>query len=148
MRMTFARLAALGFCIVLPVISSLSGCRQESRKAALQFTDQEFILRQDTDHSYVVDARGKMKNIGPVDVKNVQITGYCRSCGEVLISGKWFISDYEKTPEQRDIINYLPAGREEEFKFKGVAFYMDQSGKKPALPEEMEIVVESYEIVE
>ncbi len=146
----YVRLAFLIVCLVLPgFISGLSGCSKEKKSAVLEFTDSEFILRQDTGHSYVIDAKGSIKNVGEVDVKNLVVTAYCRSCGEVLINGKWFISDYEKTPDQKDTISYLAVGGKEEFKFKGVAFYMDQSGRTPeSLPENMEFSVESYEVVE
>ncbi|MGM0453841.1 MAG: hypothetical protein ACQERN_11810 [Thermodesulfobacteriota bacterium] len=137
------------FLLLLGVGLFLSGCSQETKEAELKITDEDFVIRQDTNHSFVVDASGTIQNVGPNDVKNVVVTGYCRSCGEVLINGKWFISDVEKTPEQKDTISYLAVGDEEDFAFKGVAFFMDQSGNKPQeLPEEMEIVVESYDVVE
>lgn len=146
----YARFTLLIVCLVLPgFISGLSGCSKEKKHAALEFTDSEFVLRQDTDHSFVLDAKGKLKNVGEVDVKNVVVTAYCKSCGEVLINGKWFISDYEKTPDQKDIISYLAVGDEEAFKFKGVAFFMDQGGRTPeGIPEDIELAVESYEVVE
>jgi hypothetical protein len=47
------------------------------------------------------------------------------------------------------VISYLAAGNETEFSFKEVAFYFNQSGQAPeALPEKLEIVIESFEILE
>ena len=144
------RSTTVATCLLLLGMAMIfSGCSQEKKEATLEITETEFVLRQDTNHSFVVDAKGKIRNSGDVDVKNVVVTGYCKSCGEVLINGKWFVSDYDKTPEQKDIISYLVAGAEEDFNFKGVAFYMDQSGTKPpGMPEDMQIVIDSYEIVE
>jgi hypothetical protein len=140
---------SLSIVTAVLIVLSVIGCAKEQKQAKLEISDQEFILRQDTDHSFVIDAKGSVKNVGEVDVKNVVVTGYCRSCGEVLVNGKWFISDYEKTPDQKDVISYLAAGDKEAFKFKGVAFFMDQSGSEPQkMPEEMELVIESYETVE
>ncbi len=111
-------------------------------------SEQEFSIRQDTNHSWVIDARGKVKNVGEVDVKNIVVTGYCKSCGEVLVSGSWFVSDVEKTPEQKDIIAYLPVGGEESFDFKGVAYLMDQSGRAPdQMPDQLECKILSFEVV-
>jgi hypothetical protein len=79
------------------------------------------------------------------------ITGYCRSCTQVLNAGIWTVSDYEKDIErdQIDTISYLAAGDEEDFSFKEVAFYFHQSGQSPeSLPDNLEMVIESFEPVE
>ncbi len=112
-------------------------------------TEQEFFIRQDAENSWVLDAKGKVKNIGQVDVKNVTVTGYCRSCGEIFTMGAWYISDYEKTPDQKAVIVYLPVGAEAEFSFTGVAFFPDQSGKGPdVIPEKLECEIVSFEPVD
>lgn len=112
-------------------------------------SEQEFSIRKDAPNSWVVDAKGKVKNVGEVDVKNVVVTGYCKSCGEVFTMGAWYVSEYEKTPEQKDIIGYLPVGAEEEFSFTGVAFLPDQTGKGPdKLPDVLKCEVVSFETVE
>ncbi len=125
----------------------LFSCGQK-KEGKVVVSEKEFVLRQDTDHSYVIDAKGKIKNVGNVDLKKIVVTGYCRSCGEILVNGKWFISDYEKTPDQKDIISYLAVGGEEDFSFRGVAFLMDQSGNAPELPDNMEINIVSFEVAE
>ena len=38
------------------------------KEGKVEVTEQEFILRQDNENAYVMDARGKVKNIGEVDV--------------------------------------------------------------------------------
>ncbi len=149
MRRNAGLLVLTVFLLLLGIGLCVSGCSKEKKEAELKITDENFVIRQDTNHSFVVDASGTIQNVGPNDVKNVVVTGYCRSCGEVLVNGKWFISDVEKTSKQKDRISYLAVGDEEDFAFKGVAFYMDQSGNKPEeLPKEMEIVVKSYNVVE
>lgn len=97
----------------------------------------------------MIDVSGKVKNVGDVDVKNVVITGYCRSCGEATFSGKWFVSDVAKTLDQQDTISYLVAGSEEEFSFKEVAFCYGPVGfKAPEKPDQLEIEIKSFETVD
>lgn len=144
---TFTRLSIFGLSLLMASLMIVS-CG-EKKQGKVIVTEEEFNIRQDTEHSWVVDAKGKVKNVGSADVKKVVVTGFCKSCGEVLVNGKWFVSDYEKTPEQKDTISYLAAGDEEEFSFRGVAFLMDQSGKEPqAIPEDLEVDVVSFETVE
>jgi len=121
----------------------------EKKQGRVTVSEEEFVVRQDTDHSWVIDAKGKVRNVGEVDVKNVVVTGYCKSCTEVVTNGAWFISDVEKTSDQKDTINYLVPGAEEDFSFRGVAFLMDQSGRAPQhKPEKMEVEVISFETVQ
>lgn len=131
------------------LIFSAIGCNKEKKTANLKVTEQELVLRQDSPNSFVLDARGRVKNMGETDVKRLVITGYCRSCQEIFVNGQWFVSEVEKTEDQKDVISYLTPGNEEEFKFTGVAFYFTQRGEKPeVLPEDVEIVIDSYEVVE
>ena len=135
-------------CIAVAFGLGAAACG-EKKQGKVIVTEQEFVLRQDNEKAYVMDARGKVKNIGAVDVKNVVVTGYCRSCGELINPGNWFISDIEKTPDQKAVISYLPVNGEEEFSFKGVAFIYNTVAEKPAtIPEKMEVVVESFETVD
>ena len=127
---------------------SLSGCAGEQKEAQLEVVDSEFSMRHEAGHDYVIDAKGVIRNVGDTDVRNVEVTGYCRSCDERIIDGQWFVSDYEKMEHQKDVIGYLPAGGQETFEFEEVAFYsVDKSKKEPdALPEDLEISIESYEV--
>ncbi|HMA84738.1 MAG TPA: hypothetical protein VKN73_03470 [Desulfosalsimonadaceae bacterium] len=144
---TVARLSIFGLCLLMASLM-IASCG-EKKQGKVIVSEEEFNIRQDTDHSWVIDAKGTVENVGDVDVKNLVVTGFCKSCGEVLVNGKWFVSDYEKTPEQKDTISYLTVGAEEDFSFRGVAFLMDQSGKQPQkLPEGLEVEVVSFETVE
>jgi hypothetical protein len=139
------QIAAL-VCVSL-MICFLSACGKP-KEGKVTVSEQEFSIRQDGKQSWTLDAKGKVKNVGEVDVKNVVVTGYCKSCGEIIVNGAWFISDLDKTPEQKDTIGYLPVGAEEEFNFKGVAYMMEQSGTAPdKMPDQFECKVVSFESV-
>ena len=121
----------------------------EKKEGKVMVSDKSFSIRKDGKIDWVVDAKGKIRNVGDVDVKNVVVTAYCRSCGEVVKSGNWFISNLPKTPVQQDVINYLAAGQEAQFGFKEIAFYFDQGHLGPkSLPENLEVVIESFETAE
>jgi len=140
------RLAAIVSCLLI-VAFCLFAC-EKKKEGKVIVTEKEFVIRQETDHSFIIDASGKVKNVGDVDVKKVVVTGYCRSCGDLMMAGKWFISNTEKTAEQKDTISYLTAGDEETFNFKEVAFVYGQPGiEKPEKPDNLEIVIESFETV-
>ncbi|MDA3895472.1 MAG: hypothetical protein PF482_04920, partial [Desulfobacteraceae bacterium] len=99
-------------CFLLAVSFGLLSC-SEKKEGKVIVTESEFVVRQDNEKAFVIDAKGKVKNVGDVDVKQLVVTGYCRSCGELINPGNWFVSDVEKNPEQKDIISYLAAGAEE-----------------------------------
>ena len=122
----------------------------EKKEGKVIISEQEFSIRQDAEFNWVIDAKGKIRNVGGVDVKKVVVTGYCRSCGEILASGVWFVNqNMEKRSEQKDIISYLTVGDEEEFRFEEVAFYFNQSGLGPeSMPDNLEIVIETFETVD
>lgn len=123
----------------------------EKKEGKIIITEQEFSIRQDAEFNWVIDAKGKIKNVGEMDVKKVVVTGYCRSCTKVLVAGAWTIPDYEKDSgrDQIDVVSYLTAGDEEEFSFKEVAFYFHQSGQSPeGMPDNLEVVIESFETVQ
>jgi hypothetical protein len=146
MRRIYRQATVFGvlLCIVLCLIS----CEKKKIEGKVSVSAQEFVLRKDNAHSYVIDARGKIKNTGEVDVKNIVVTGYCRSCGEEWIPKRWFVGA-EKLPEQKDTIQYLPAGKEADFYFRGIAdILLDVGAPAPSLPDKLEVVVESFETVE
>ena len=135
------------FACFLITVFCLIAC-EKKKEGKVIVTDEEFTLRQDGERSWLLDATGKVRNVGEVDVKKVVITGYCRSCGEVITLGSWIVSDVEKLPYQKDTISYLTAGDEETFNFKEVAFVYGQPGiEKPGMPDNLEIVIESFESV-
>jgi hypothetical protein len=138
----------ISLIIILLVSTCLFLACSKPKEGKVTVSSQEFSIRNDAKNSWVIDAKGKVKNIGEVDVKNVVVTGYCQSCGEVFTNGVWYVSEYDKTPDQKDTISYLPVGAEEEFSFTGVAFLPDQTGKGPdKLPDVLECKVISFESV-
>ena len=140
----YIRMATIVYCLLIAAFCLFSCEKKKEGKVIV--TEKEFTLRQDAERSWTLDATGKVKNVGEVDVKKVVITGYCRSCGEVITQGSWFVSDIEKLPHQKDTISYLAEGVEEEFNVKEVVFYWGV--EKPAsIPEKLEIVIESFETV-
>lgn len=138
--------------LILTVVMSLClvSCTKEKKQGKVIITEQEFVLRQDRENSFTIDAKGKIKNVGEVDVKKVVVTGYCRSCGELWVMGKWIISpEIEKMPHQKDIISYIAVGGEESFHFEEITDLLLRSDQKtPEMPEKLEIVIESFETVE
>ena len=113
-------------------------------------SEQEFNLRQDRETTFTVDAKGKIKNVGEVDVKNVVVTGYCRSCSDKWIAGQWIVTpEIEKMPNQKDTISYISVGNEESFSFEEITDWLLLAGQKsPEMPEKLEIVIESFETVQ
>jgi len=145
--MMFFRRHVICVCVLITVFGLIS-C-EEKKEGKVIVTEKGFVIRKDSDHSFTVDARGKVKNVGDIDVKRVVVTAHCRSCGDLLMGGKWFVSDIAKTEDQIDTISYLSAGDEEEFSFREVAFYYGPVGlAEPELPEKLEVVIESFETVD
>jgi len=143
---SFNRMAVIFLFVFIAGIGFVSCAEKKEGKVII--TEQEFSIRQDAEYNWVIDAKGKIRNVGDVDVKKVVVTGHCRSCGEILSARRWFICDVEKTSGQKDVISYLTAGNEEEFSFKEVAFYFNQTGQSPeGLPDGLEVVIESFETV-
>jgi hypothetical protein len=137
----------LVFTMVLSLC--LAACTKEKKQGKLEISEQEFTLRQDSDNSFTIDASGKIRNIGEVDVKKVVVTGYCRSCGEEWIPGRWFVSNIEKVPSQKDVIRYIAVGKEESFSFQEITDLLLLTGQDtPEMPENLEVVIESFETVE
>jgi len=51
----------------------------EKKEGKVIVTESKFVIRQDSEKAYVIDAIGKVKNVGEVDVKNVVVNGNCKS---------------------------------------------------------------------
>lgn len=142
------RVGAASAAVVILLALLFGGCSKEQKTGKVRIVEEEVTLRQDGEIAFVLDGSGKVENVGEVDVKNLVVTGYCRSCQQVFVNGKWFISEVEKTPDQKDEIRYLAPGDKESFKFKGIAFYYSQSGEKPQhYPEKIDFVVEAFDVV-
>ena len=137
------------FCVVLCLSVCIVSCEKKKQEGKVEVSAQEFVLRQDKENSYIIDAKGKIKNTSPVDVKNVVVTGECRSCSTTWTVGIWTVSGAEKWPYQKDTISSLPVGKEAEFQFKSVADFASRPGEPaPSMPDKLEIVIESFETVE
>jgi len=157
-------------CCLLLVVLCLSACEKTPKvEGKLEVSESEFILSQFSDNGWSIDAKGKIKNVGEVDVKRVVVTGVCKSCIEVWVPQKWFtysqnddiVSSEQKDVvetighgeeedsqfDQKDIISYIAVGDEESFSFKEFAYFYTQSpDQKPELPpeEELDIIIESF----
>jgi len=147
--MVYRKKTAIMVCFLMAVCLCLLACGGEKKEGKVIVTESEFSVRRDGEKAFVIDARGKVRNVGDVDVKNVLVTGYCRSCIEMIKPGHWFISGAEKTEAQKDLLSYITVGAEEEFSFEEVAFIYNMVDEAPeSMPEEMEVVVKSFEVVE
>jgi len=142
-----ARLVAVILCVLMANFWLLS-C-SEKKEGKVMVTEKAFLTEKDGNYTLSLNVEGKIKNVGDVDVKNIVVTGDCKTCDERMISGQWFVTLAEKTPEQKATIPYLAAGTVAEFQFKDIAFYYTKSGEQPqANPEGLEVVIESFETVE
>ena len=140
----FSRVILLMSCLFVVSFFLLSCAKKEEGKVVV--TEKEFFTTHDDKYSWSLHVRGKVKNIGTVDVKNVVVTGYCRSCNEIVVNDNWFVNSIERMPEQKDTISYIATGAEAEFEFKEIAYYFGPSGRDPQnIPDQLEIVIESFE---
>jgi len=136
-------------CLCMCTMIVVSCGKKEEKVGKLSITEKAFTLEKDGNYSESLNVNGKVKNIGPYDVRNVVITGDCKSCGESMITGQWFATKDLKTDEQKAVIHYLAPGAEEEFSFKDIAYYMNKSAAAPEnLPEQLDVFVESFETVQ
>jgi hypothetical protein len=143
------RRVRLVFFTVLLCCCVFSCGKKEEKTASFDFLESEFTIKQTHEQSYVLDARGKIRNSSPYDVRNVVVTGYCQSCVLEFTARAWFVSDTEKMPNQVARIGYLAAGATQDFRFDDVAFYFTHDKQPPDhIPERIQMAVESYEILE
>ena len=134
-------------CLMMVLSVCLFSC-EKPKQGKVVVSEYDFYIERVTKTGFELCAKGKVKNVGEVDVKNVTITGNCLSCTEVYrYDGSWINPpDMGKSPEQQPVINYIPIGKEEEFIIKNIAYApvkLKQSPKK--IPEKLEVVVVSFE---
>ncbi len=143
------RLAMLLFFVMFLSLG-LYACNKEKKVGKVVVIEKEFNIVKSGKYSFSLDVKGKVKNVGDVDLKSVVVTGYCRSCDEIMISDTWYATQEVRSTEQRDVISYLAVGAKEDFNFHDIAFYYTQLGAEPSenLPEGLEIVIESFETVD
>jgi hypothetical protein len=127
---------------------SLSSCEKKKEGKAI-VTETEYYMVKDTKHTFSLNAKGKIRNIGEVDIRNVVVTGDCKSCGEVIIGGEWFVNrGLEKRDEYKSVIPYLAVGAEADFDFQGIAFYyIKDNMPAESIPEQIEVYIDSFESV-
>jgi len=148
MKLTI-RLAVLVFFVMF-LSFGLSACHKEKKIGKVVVIEKEFNVVKNGKYSFSLNVKGKVKNVGDVDLKSIVVTGYCRSCNEIMVSDTWYSTQEVKSTEQRDIISYLAVGAKAAFSFHDIAFYFTQLGAEPPekRPEGLEIVIESFETVE
>jgi hypothetical protein len=122
---------------------------EKKKEGKVIVTETEYYLVMDGNYSSSLNAKGKIRNVGEVDVRNVAVTGDCKSCGEAMVSGQWFVTRAEaKREDQKSIIPYLAAGAEANFDFQGIAYFYIRDGQPPENnPERLEVYIESFETV-
>ncbi len=141
------------FSVVLCLLITccLTSCDKKQKVGTLQISKTEFSLEQDTQKTSIsLSVKGKIRNTSPYDIKVIEITGRCKSCSEEMHAGKWFVTQEDKTNDQKDTISYLAAGAEESFKFDGIAyFFKSTTAETPeTYPEDLEVYVVSFDTVQ
>lgn len=127
---------------------SLFSC-EKPKQAKVVVSEYNFYIEQVTNTGFQLCAKGKVKNVGEVDVKNVAVTGNCLSCANLFIyDGSWVNPpDTGKSAEQQPVIDFIPIGKEKEFIIKNIAYALTQKNQSPKeLPKKLEVVVVSFEI--
>ncbi len=149
MRISGIRQIALLIAVSLIGLGTASCEKTAKAEGKVVVADKQFSVRKFSDTSWTIEARGRVKNVGAVDVKNVVVTGGCKTCGDQWIMGKWFVSpDVEKIDDQKDVIGYLAVGGDEDFNFKDVALIYARGSEPPPMPEGLEITIQSFETVQ
>jgi hypothetical protein len=148
MKLIF-RLISMSLCLLV-LFFGLTACKEKQKKEGkVEVTEKEFAIVKDGKFSYTLNVKGKIKNTGAVDLKNIVITGYCKSCQEATVSNTWYATQEVRRPEQKAAVGYLGIGAVKDFNFNGIAYYYSQSSNPPQdIPEKLEIVIESFETVE
>ncbi len=134
-------------CLMMILSVCLFSC-EKPKQGKVVVSEYDFSIKRITETGFELCAKGKVKNIGEVDVKNVAVTGNCLSCTEIIrYDGSWIHSpDMEKTVEQQPVINYIPIGEEKEFIIENIAYAGTTSRQQPEnLPEKLEVIVVSFE---
>ena len=152
------------------IVLCLVSC-EKKKEGKLEVLNPSFQLRQFSDNGWSIDATGKIKNVGEVDVKKVAVTGRCETCAIVWAPRMWFVAtekedisvtDKEAVAEsigtgnedyhfdQVDVIPYIATGAVETFQAKDIAYFYTQSvDQKPdPMPSELDIIIKSFEVVD
>ena len=134
--------------LVLTMSICLIACEKQ-KEGKVIVIEKEFNLEKGSKFTYSLNVKGKVKNVGDVDVKNIVIAGRCNTCDEMMISGKWFATQTVRSRDQQDTITYLAKDDEAEFQFMGIAYYYTREGEaSQTFPEGLEVMIESLEVAE
>jgi hypothetical protein len=136
-------------CLLIILSVCLFSC-EKPKQGKVIVSEYDLFIERVTKSGFELCARGKVKNVGEVDVKNVAVTGNCLECGEVYkYDGSWIISpDMKKSVEQQPVINFIPMGKEESFLIKNIAYAPVKLEQLPKeIPEKIEVIVVSFETV-
>ncbi len=134
-------------CLLMVLSVCLFSC-EKPKQGKVVVSEHDFYIERVTKNGFELSAKGKVKNIGEVNVKTVAVTGNCLSCSEVIgYDAGWIHSpDTVKSDEQQSVINYIPIGEEKEFIIKNIAYCGTSSGQPPEnIPEQLEVIVVSFE---
>jgi len=139
--------------VIWNLLMALSLCLfscEKPKQGEVLVSEHDFYIERVTKNGFELCAKGKVKNVGEVDVKNVVVTANCLSCTEVMGYDRGWIHspDMEKTAEQQPSINYIPIGADAEFKIESIAFAGTTSKQPPEnIPEQLEAIIVSFETV-
>jgi DNA-directed RNA polymerase subunit N (RpoN/RPB10) len=113
---------------------------EKPKQGKVIVSEYDFYTERVTKTGFELCAKGKVKNVGEVDVKTVAITGNCLSCIDVYkYDGSWINPpDTGKSAEQQPVISYIPIGEEKEFIIKNIAYAPTQLNQLPKeIPEKL-----------
>jgi len=149
--------------VIWSLLMVLSVCLfscEKQRQGKVIVSEYDFYIERVAKTGFKLCAKGKVKNVGVVDVKNVVVSGNCLTCNGVYrYDGSWLnppdtAKSVEQQPAIKDIpigkeeafINYLPTGKEEAFIIKNIAYAPVKLNQLPKrIPKKLEVVVVSFE---
>jgi hypothetical protein len=137
------------YCLLILLSICLFSC-EKPKEGKVIVSEYDLFIERVTKSGFELCARGKVKNVGEVDVKKVAVTGNCLECTEVYqYDGSWVNPPATgKSAEQQPIINFIPIGGEETFLIKNIAYAPVKLNQLPKdIPEKIEVVVVSFENV-
>ncbi len=76
---SYFRLPILIVLILIVNLFVFSCTEKQVNKGIVKVTEKEFSVTKDDKYSWSFNVRGKLKNVGMVDVEKVVLTAYCRS---------------------------------------------------------------------
>lgn len=134
-------------CLLMVFSACLFSC-EKPKQGKVVISEHDFYIERVTKTGFELCAKGKVKNVGEVDVKNVAVTGNCLACTDIYrYDGSWVNPpDTGKSAEQQPVINDIPVGGEKEFIIRNIAYAPTKQGQSPQpIPEKLEVIVVSFE---